>query len=1282
MGETLNLLFRARGANAIELEVRDSWSGRVVRGNFVPPFTPRQLSNVQKRLNKLECSDQELRDIGQRLYRALCGDGAAEAADRAVGEMLRSVIVRTLRRRGTVAMTLCFDQGCEAFARYPWELLHNGDHFLLGSGIFTLTRALLQPDMPSGMEFPVHPPMRVLYIGASPLDCEVLETELSFQALERGLAPLIETGQVFLDRLEPPTFDQLVRYLTSYGGVGIFNDNDTTIPCYIVHFDGHGTYGRLCPNEECGTINEADARKCEACQRSLNRVKPQTYLCFSDNDGYNRFIDTQTLRDLFVSSDVRLAVFSACETATMHSGSQQQEVQQQSAVDSSLAAALVTAQVPAVVAMPFSLQDDLSPTFTYHFYEALAEGKTLEEGLTRARQALLPMQQRSWFIPVLYRQVQEGNESPAPFLVSRDASRESAHPLAHLGAPSIFVGRTRELGDLDDLLSHASSETTNELSRARPLQVQHIALTGAAGIGKSALAFEVVRRNQRKFPGGIIGISLQSGKSFGDALLDIMLQLRIPAKSAPNADIVRRERLVLGALRSRASRELPCLLMLDGFEEIKERGEAEVWLRFLCSLPQEVAVLVTSRSNPETMMALGGPYCRWYEYRVGKMTEADLHQLFVELAAASGLDQRIHLDDPRQQQILREICTLLDGYPLGAELIFGTARTIGGRVYTPEATTRSLEEVRDDLRYNPLDGILAVLEVSYRRLTPRARLLLSYLSVFKLPFNREQIILLLTQETSGAQPVRLLREQVRAQEQIEAHEEVSFADLATHWRQARDELVQASFIQFDGHVYTIHPQIRHFAISHLPLDERRRIHRLVADYYMQLSRPEPEEWFAAFEHLEYAEDLQSAVDVAVRTAQALEGRGYARELLGMLQRAGTHASRLGDRACESRVQCALGAVLRLLGRYTEAEACLRSSLEFFRQQHAPEESGWALYQLALLFREEGNFALAGGYAEEALTLFQEARNPQGECWMRVILGEVKRGYGLYQEALELFERCLLDFRRLNDREGYAWALHDRALVYEALGEYTRALNDGEEARRIFDELQLLSGKAWALTDIALIHVRRAKFELAEQIAKEALTTFQDQEMQRGKGWALWLLGETARKRREFSQAHSCYDEARSIFALLGDRVNLARTLNSLGTLAFYEEDYLTAQDLYEQAQAIAQEQGARQVYGRALCGLGDVARILHRFTEAKRLYQEAQDVVTERWTVLLRLGLLAIAQQQYEAALECWVEALVLDRRVGHPERADLQHQIERIVAEHALQDIYTSLCRKYELSG
>jgi len=615
----------------------------------------------------------------------------------------------------------------------------------------------------------------------------------------------------------------------------MLDDSDTIIPCYVIHFDGHGAYGRLCPKDGCDMMNKPEAKKCHKCGTSLYRVTLQTYLCFSTDNGAKHFIDTQSLRNLLLSSDVRLAVFAACETATVSGKSNHHRTKMNAVVDATLATALVTAQVPAVVAMPFSLQDDLSPTFMYHFYEALAEGRMLEEALSRTRQAMLPMQQKSWFIPVLYRHVAEGEETPVRLIARADGIDEYRHPLAHLGPPSVFVGREDELREIDELLASAIGERQDNPKISLPSGISkhhfhHIAIIGLPGIGKSALAFEVTRRNRYKFQGRVIGVSLANKKTFSDALLEMIQQLRLPAQNAMKLDSIAREHLVQGTLRSLASRELPSLLVLDGFDEINGHEELARWHHFLCSVPQEVVVLVTSCSNPENMLVMGGSNCRWYEYRLMKMTNIDLLNLSSLLAYQSGLDQRIHLNDDSQQEILYDICTLLDGYPLGVELIFGPPHSIGGRLYTPEAATRSLEEVRDELREVPLAGMLAVLEYAYRRLSPPARLLLAYLSAFNLPFSKKNIHSLIHSDTVETHEhivhLRTSLDVFQGQE-VEA---ISFATLVQLWRSARDELVRTSFMQFDGRCYSIHSQVRHFALALLPTHEHARIHTLIATY--------------------------------------------------------------------------------------------------------------------------------------------------------------------------------------------------------------------------------------------------------------------------------------------------------------------------------------------------------------------------------------------------------------------------------------------------------------------
>ncbi len=1309
MGETLNIVFHRQEDGTYEVQAKESRSSRIVRDKFIPPYTGRQLSALQKKLGSLDSRDEELREIGQRLFAALCClEPSTSSLPRLVSEqsvpgMVRAVIQRTLKRRGTVALTLSFGPGCEEFIRYPWELLHNGDHFLLVSGVFTLSRILLRPDTAIGCELPVHPPFRLLYISACPSDCVALETERSFEAMEQALQPLIDSGQLFLDRLEPPTFSQFVRYLNAYGGASMLNDSDTTIPCYAIHFDGHGAYGRLCPDDACGKMNAPDTRKCEQCQAPLTREQAQTYLCFCDEDGSNRFVDTHSLRNVLLSSDVRLAVFAACDTAAIAgaekaTGNTQKNRSSTSsrltgssrpAVDATLATALVTAQVPAVVAMPFSLQDDLSPTFVYHFYEALAGGRAIEEALARARQALLSMQQKSWFVPVLYRLVAEGEEAPVPFLITEEAMQKVAHPLAHLGPPANFVGRERELQDFDKLLTRLTGGNGNDFknvldthSSMRSTQrTHHVALTGPAGIGKSAVALEVVRCNRDTFQGGIIGVSLQNGKLFSDAIAEIALALHLPVRTATSVDAMSRARQVQNTLRALASRELPCLLLLDSFEEIKDRVELESWLRFLSALPQEVIVLVTSRLNPQNMQVEGMLHCSWYEYHLNRMTNDDLLNLFSVLASESGLDQHIHLENPRQQQVLREICKLLDGSPLGAELIFGTARSINGRIYTPEAATRSLEEVRDDLRTSSLAGMQAVLEVSYNRLTAHARLLLSYLAAFQLPFNREQILLLVSSNVH-LPPQEYLHVSSLPGSKDLIEDEATPVSLQRHWRAARDELVQASFMQFDSQVYTIHSQVRHFALAHLSLEEKRRVHRVVAAYYTNLVKPTQEELLAAFEHNEAAgeaDDLREATAIAVRAVRVWGSRGFSSELLAIVRRAALHAARLNDQVAEGQIQACLGALSRQAGHYVEAQAYLGSSLALLRLYASTDDVAWTLYELARLASENGDVVQALNYAQEAREAFQNSANRRGEAWIQVVMGEVFLSSDRYAEAKMAFSQSLQAFQDLDEQEGQAASLYGRGKVAAIHGEYRPALQDYSSAQSRFTALQSHTNLAWVLLNTGLVQLAVGELELAEKLCSEANALFQGLGIVRGKARALCAIGDILLQKQQFSPAREYYEEAQALLTPEGNRLDSAHVFLSSGALWLALGEYLEAKDMYERAAVLSRSQGAQLLYARALCGSGDVARILTHFPHAEQCYKEAQQIVTdlelpaEQSLVLFHLGMLREAEQQYTDALHCWHFAYTLAKQQGLPLGTQIQQHIESIVLTHHLEEEYAA---------
>jgi hypothetical protein len=110
------------------------------------------------------------------------------------------------------------------------------------------------------------------------------------------------------------------------------------------------------------------------------------------------------LMEILRGKGVRLVVLGACETArrdTFH-------------VWSSVAASLLRGGIPAVLAMQFSIQDDLAAAFMADFYEALVAGKQIDEALALGRAAIRAealngrRDIRDWGVPVLYLRTPHG----------------------------------------------------------------------------------------------------------------------------------------------------------------------------------------------------------------------------------------------------------------------------------------------------------------------------------------------------------------------------------------------------------------------------------------------------------------------------------------------------------------------------------------------------------------------------------------------------------------------------------------------------------------------------------------------------------------------------------------------------------------------------------------------------------------------------------------------------------------------------------------------------------
>ena len=241
-----------------------------------------------------------------------------------------------------------------ALASLPWECLYVeelGRHLALMQQVSVVRHLDVRrrPNM-GGVALP----LQVLCVIAAPQDLAVVDASGEWQRLQRSFASIVASGLVQLERLTAPTFAGLAARLQAE-------------PVHILHFIGHGVFNAQANN---GAL-------------VLEDEKQQALAVSAD----------QLAQVLSNHAALRLVVLNACLGA-------------QSAADDAsagVAQRLVVGGTPVVAAMQFAITDKAAAVFTSEFYGALSGGRSVDEAMQCARQAIYAQPNAvEWATPVLF----------------------------------------------------------------------------------------------------------------------------------------------------------------------------------------------------------------------------------------------------------------------------------------------------------------------------------------------------------------------------------------------------------------------------------------------------------------------------------------------------------------------------------------------------------------------------------------------------------------------------------------------------------------------------------------------------------------------------------------------------------------------------------------------------------------------------------------------------------------------------------------------------------------
>lgn len=314
-----------------------------------------------------------LQRMGQALYRSLF------PPDSATKTALQQSLRRVEQRQTDLHLRLKFsaDSGQRSrLADYPWELLQDGQRFLLHQQL-RLSRYIAYESVPP--QVAAQETIQVLLVSARPQGLPQL-SQAEQEAVREGLLRAEQAGRVQVQVLAKATERELSRYLT---------DCLPEQRPQVLHFDGHGVFGKRC--EVCQTVYSGmRAASCDRCKQAL--LPPQGYLAFETEQGQPDYRSAQQVAAVLQPYALALVVLSACQSGMAVAGD---------SVFNGMAQNLIDQRIPAVVAMQYSVRVGAAREFAEQFYRVLGNREPLLRAVNLGRRAM-DVEGDQWYRPVLY----------------------------------------------------------------------------------------------------------------------------------------------------------------------------------------------------------------------------------------------------------------------------------------------------------------------------------------------------------------------------------------------------------------------------------------------------------------------------------------------------------------------------------------------------------------------------------------------------------------------------------------------------------------------------------------------------------------------------------------------------------------------------------------------------------------------------------------------------------------------------------------------------------------
>jgi tetratricopeptide (TPR) repeat protein len=710
-----------------------------------------------------------------------------------------------------------------------------------------------------------------------------------------------------------------------------------------------------------------------------------------------------------------------------------------------------------------------------------------------------------------------------------------------------FTGRAAELDELSRLLPAAGGG-------GKSTAVLISAVSGTAGVGKTALAVRWAHQVRDRFPDGQLYVNLrgydpEQPMTASDALAGLLRALGVGGQDIPAEPDERaaRYRSLLAGRRM--------LIVLDNAREVEQ-------VRLLLPGSPACAVVVTSRDSLAGLVARHGAARLDLDLLTADDAVALLRTLIGARAAA----------DPVATATLADQCARLPlALRVAAELAAARpAVSIAELAGELASLQRRLDLL--DADGDPRTAVRAVFSWSYRYLSVSAARTFRLLGLHPGPDIDPYAAAALTNTTAETAD-RLLGQLARAH-------------LIHLTRTDR---------------YGMHDLLRGYAIEqareHDTEPDRQAALTRLFDHYLRTAAVAMDTLYPADQHRRPR--LPPPLTAGPLATDPIAARAWLDAERATLVAVTGHTAARGWPGHTILLAATVYSYFDTGAYYPDAVIIHNHARSAARLtgDHAAEAT--ALTSLAVVDRMQGRYQQATDHLQRALALLGRTIDRAAEARALTDLGIVELLRGLYEQAADHLQQAAALLRESRDRAGEAWALDNLGFVHFRLGHYQQATYHLEQALALFRETGDRAGEALALTDLGCVNQRQGRYVQAIGNIREALILWGETGVRTGETEALNSLGEALLAAGQPGQARAQHAAALDLAMQLGFRYEHARAHNGLAQACHSSGDLGEARRHWQEALQLYTELGTPEahVVRAHLTALADPATDAQRTSE-------------------------------------------------------------------------------------